>query len=198
LPGGPSPHSVDVGKGTRTVRKLVSVIAGLAGAVQAAAPAPPYTIARMGSAIDAAEIVGTRRAGTLCLPDGSLRWSDVADAGTMDQRELAEDAFEDAGVPVTPLGTGPERATRLRGTVRAAHFSMCARRWLGGGSKALSGDATLTVEWRAETMDGAPPASHVSTVSRRIDAQHAAPAGAIYRLLLGDAARDAAGWLKGN
>ncbi len=179
--------------------KTMTAIAALAAAVQAAAlPPPPYAIARMGSAIDAAERVGTKRAGTMCLPNGSIRWGDVAGLSAMDQREIVEDAFEDAGVAVTPLGIGADHAARLRGTVRAAHFSMCARHWLAGGSKALSGAAMMSVEWRLEAADGAPVVAHASDIAREIDASHAAPLGAIYRLLLGDAARDAAAWLKGH
>lgn len=178
--------------------RIVTAIACLTAAVQAPAlPARPYTIARMGSAIDGAEPIGTRRAGALCLPNGVIRWSEVADVTAMDQRELVEDVFEDAAIAVTPLGTGPQHEARLRGTVRAAHFSMCARHWLGGGSKSLSGDATLSVEWRLENTDGTPAITHISEVSRQFDTMHAAPLGALYRTMLGDAAKDAAGWVKG-
>ena len=181
------------------VWRIVTGMAGLALSVQAgAAPAPLYAIARIGSAIDGAEPVGSRRAGALCLPDGRIRWSDVAGVTSMDQRELVEDAFEDAGVAVTPLGVGSDHAARLRGTVRSARFSLCARRWLGGGATALSGDATVRVEWRLEAADGAPVVTHASEISRRIEPGQAAPLGTIYRLLLGDAARDAAAWLKGR
>lgn len=160
-----------------------------------------YAVARIGSGISDDEIVGQKRAGLMCLPNGSIRWSDVTVGTSMDQREIVQDVLEDEGVAVTPLGefvasNSAGRVLRLRGSVRSASFSLCARHWGTGDARALSGDTRLEIEWRAESRDDAAVEQrHVSTVTRRADGAHAAPLGAIYRALLKDAARDLAQWL---
>jgi hypothetical protein len=169
-----------------------------AAALPAASPPPArvYAVVRVGSVLDPAAVVGRKRAGALCLPNGAIRWSDVAAGTATDQRELVQDALEDAGVAVTPFGEAQDRrgTARLRATVQAARFDLCARRWGLGDGKAMSGEAGITVEWRVE--DGvAPPRVHRSVVSQTVPASAGAPVGALYRALLGQAARDAAGWL---
>lgn len=172
------------------------------GVAAAAAPAakPVYAITRVGSSLGDDEVVGAKRAGLACLPNGAIRWGDVATGGTMDQREIVQDAAEDAGLPVTPLGMirdgGARSVLNLRGAIRAASFSLCARGWgfggIGGvGDRArMSGDATLSVEWRVEDQAGGGAATYVSHSAAHLDAHHAASLGAIYRGLLADAARD--------
>lgn len=178
----------------------VMIWAGLAGAAMAQPPAQRprlYTVARIGSAIDDAQTVGAKRAGMMCLPNGVIHWGDVFSGTQMDQREVVQDVVEDAGLTVTPLGNAPDRAFRLRGTVRTAAFDLCARAWLGN-ARALSGTVTLGIEWRLEDPTGGPVVSHVSTITRTIAGRQAAPLGAIYRTTLAEAARDAAAWLKAN
>lgn len=162
-----------------------------------------YSVVRIGSALGDDDKVGSRRAGLMCLPQGVLRWSDLASAGSMDQREAVQDVLEDAGLAVTPLGEASEtgvrgrRHLRVRGTVIAAAFSLCAKHWGLGNGKALSGDTGLDIEWRAESLASDDlPRKHVSRVTRRIGGDHAASVTAIYRVLLKDAALDLARWLR--
>ena len=140
------------------------------------------------------QIVGSRRAGLMCLPLGSIRWSDVATGTGMDQREAVQDVLEDEGVTVAPLAESAGSTLRIRGSVTTADFRLCARRWALGDAKALSGDAQLSMEWRIEGRAD-PSAKHLSAVSVHIDPKHAASTGAIYRLLLKAAAQDLATWL---
>lgn len=169
-------------------------------AARAAGPAPIYAVTRISSAIDDGEKVGSKRAGLMCLPQGVVHWGDVATGGSLDQREIVQDALEDAGVAVTPLGEvggGGERAhLRVRGTVRTAAFRLCAKRFGLGDAKTYSGDVAIEMEWRVEDRaSGGMEATHLSKVLRHVDEAHAASVGALYRALLRDSARDLAGWL---
>ena len=170
------------------------------GTVALAAPGarPIYAVVRVGSALADEDKVGVRRAGLACLPNGPIRWSDIATGGVMDQREIVQDALEDAGLPVTPLGSTGDRAgppaLRLRATVRTADFRLCARHYLGD-ARAFSGDVALDIEWRVESAVDGSEVPHSSHVTRHIEAERAASLGSIYRQSLGDAARDVAQWL---
>lgn len=162
---------------------------------------PLYAITRVGSALADDDLVGSSRAGLVCLPNRAIRWGDVGTGGSMDQREVVQDALEDAGLAMTPLGsfgggTAAHPALRLRATVRAAAFRLCAKHYVGD-ARALSGDAALELEWRVEGLDGSEVA-HVSKVGRHIDERHAASLAGIYRQLLGDSAIDAATWLRAS
>lgn len=166
-----------------------------------AADGPIYAITRVGSSLTDDDLVGSQRAGLVCLPNRAIRWRDVETGGSMDQREVAQDALEGAGLAMTPLGsygggTAAHPALHLRATVKAAAFRLCAKHYVGD-ARALSGDAALELEWRVEGLDGS-EVSHVSKVSRHIDEHHAAALAGIYRQLLGDAAVDAAGWLRAS
>lgn len=171
------------------------------GTAALAAPADPpiYAVIRVGSVLSDEDRIGVKRAGLLCMPNGAIQWGEVSTGGTMDKREIVQDALEDAGLPVTPLGAVEVRdrrpVLRLRATVRAANFSLCARHWGMGDAKALSGDVALEIEWRVESAANGSEIPHVSRVTRHIEEARAASLGAIYRQLLGDAARDAAHWL---
>lgn len=186
----------------RTAFWACLVVATWGGAVSAAASdGPIYAITRVGSALTDDDLVGSKRAGLMCLPNGAIRWGDVGTGGSMDQREVVQDALEDAGLAMTPLGsfgggTAGHPALHLRATVRAAAFRLCAKHYVGD-ARALSGDAALELEWRVEGLDGS-EASHVSQVSRHIDEHHAASLAGIYRQLLGDAAVDVVGWLRAS
>jgi hypothetical protein len=170
------------------------------GAVPApAADGPVYAITRVSSSLTDDDLVGSKRAGLVCLPNGAIRWRDVGTGGSMDQREVVQDALEDTGLAVTPLGfssngSAAHPVLHLRATVKAAAFRLCAKHYLGD-ARALSGDAALELEWRVEALDGS-EVSHVSKISRHIDESHAASLAGIYRQLLSDAAVDAAGWLR--
>jgi hypothetical protein len=167
------------------------------GAIAAPGNSPLYAVIRVGSSLADEDRIGVKRAGLACLPNGVIRWGDVATGGNMDQREAVQDALEDAGLPVTPLGLSDDNdrrpALRLRAMVRAADFRVCARHYLGD-AKAYSGDVALDIEWRIEGGDGG-EVPHVSRVTRHIEGDRAASLGSIYRQLLGDAARDIAHWL---
>lgn len=154
---------------------LALAMGSWAGPVSAASDGKPiYAITRVGSAITDDDLVGSKRAGMVCLPSGPIRWRDVGTGGSLDQREVVQDALEDAGLAITPLGS------------------------FGGGTAghpALSGDAALEIEWRLEALDGS-EVSHVSKVSRHVDEHHAASLTGIYRQLLADSAVDVAAWLR--
>ena len=181
-------------------RTAAALVLSTWGTVAPAAPGARavYAVVRVGSALADEDRVGARRAGLVCLPDGPIRWRDIATGGVMDQREIVQDALEDAGLPVTPLGSLGDRAgrpaLRLRATVRTADFRVCARHY-PGDARAFSGDVALDVEWRVESAadDGEVP--HLSHVTRHVDASRAASLGSLYRQSLGDAARDVARWL---
>jgi hypothetical protein len=176
---------------------MVALVMGSPSA--AADKGPIYAITRVGSALTDEDMVGARRAGLFCLPDGGIRWSDVATGGSMDQREVVQDALEDAGLAMTPLGSftggvSGHPALRLRGTIRAAAFRLCAKNYLLN-ARMLSGDSALEIEWRVESTDGT-ETSHVSKVSRHLDDKHPAALASIYRRLLADSAGDLAVWLR--
>jgi hypothetical protein len=178
--------------------RAACLVLSIWGAVAVAAPDHPiYSVVRVGSVLADEDKVGAKRAGLMCLPNGVIRWSDVATGGAMDQREIVQDALEDAGLPVTPLGSYDIRsghpALRLRATVRMAKLDLCARHFIGD-AKALSGDIALDIEWRVESADGS-EVPHISHVTRHIEPDQAASLGSIYRKALGDAAGDVAHWL---
>jgi hypothetical protein len=183
----------------RSAARAMCLVAATGGAAAIAAPGdrPIYAVVRVGSALAGEDRIGAKRAGLMCLPNGVLRWGDVATGGAMDQREVVQDALEDAGLPVTPLGTTDRAsgrpALRLRASIRAAGFNLCARHYLGD-ARAYSGDVALEIEWRVESTDGS-EVPHISNVSRHIDESHAGSIGSIYKHLLDDAAVDAAHWL---
>lgn len=162
----------------------------------AAALATTYAPQQVGTTIAASEPVGHVRAGLLCLPKGMLRWRDVGIAERLDQRQIVGDALDGAGLSVAEFSRGGGR--RVRGTVTRAGFDLCAREWgLGGGADRLSGKAALEVSWRVEaTEGGGGDLTHVSRVERTIARDGAESVAAIYRDLLGDAARELAAWLK--
>lgn len=186
-----------------TFRSVAALLLALAcgaearGQVARQPAARVYVVDRIRDLISEDEKVGTRKAGLMCLPNGSLRWKDVSTGANIDQREIVQDVLEDRGLRVASLGApGPtRRQVRLRGILKAADFTLCARDWLGDHN-ALSGNARLEIEWRAEEVNGAEAdLRHVSAIRRHFDRHDAASLGAIYRLLLEEAAKDLADWL---
>lgn len=172
---------------------------GCAAAPAAAAASTDrvYVIERVGDRIAPDAIVGAKRAGLACLPNGRIKWSDVGVGGPTDRREFVEDALEDAGLPIATImsGTPLRRQVRLRGIITDAALDLCARNILGHPS-ALSGTGKLVVEWRGEGDGDAAPLHHISKVEQDFKGPKAASLGEIGRVLLEEAARDLAEWLR--
>ncbi|WP_174273783.1 hypothetical protein [Sphingomonas bacterium] len=175
----------------------LAILLAATSAPAAPPPAPVYVVDRMRDLISPDEVVGTRRAGLMCLPNGTIRWKDIPQGDALDRREIIQDVLEDEGQHVASLGgtVAARRQVRIRGVVRAAAFRLCARQWLGDRG-ALSGDAHLEMEWRAENGDGADPGlRHVSTIDRHFDGKQAASLGTLFRAMLEASARDLVQWL---
>lgn len=180
-------------------RHRASALVLLAAAVTLprAAPAqerPTFYVERVSSAIADDEKIGQRRMGVFCIPSGALRWKDVLPSRSLDEREVVEDALEDAGLRVSSESGRPGGTARIKGSVTAANFRVCAK--LGAfRDAAVVGDVALDVEWRVRRRDDSDAAKLTSHVARHLASK--ATIGSAYRDLLTDAARDLAGKLKG-
>ena len=172
---------------------LAAALAHIAPAEETAKPV--YLVERVGTIIADDEKIGVRRMGAFCLPTGALHWKDIVPSRTMDQREVVEDALEDAGLPLADT-VAPGRAARLRrikGSVTTADFRVCAK--LGAfRDAAVVGDVALDVEWRVQGPAEGEAVRWTSHVTRHLTAK--TTLGTAYRDLLTDAARDLAEKLK--
>ena len=175
-------------------------VAFMAGLLAAASPTWPdeprhaiYYVERVSTVITDDEKIGVRRMGVFCLPAGALHWKDILPSRNLDQREIVEDALEDAGLPLSDELSRAGGAYRIKGAVTAADFRVCAK--LGAlRDAAVVGDVALDVEWRLQRPGGEGASRIASHVSRHLEAK--ATLGTAYRDLLTDAAKDLAGKLK--
>lgn len=182
------------------MRRIVLAVALCVTPPLLAAPEPVrpvYIVERIGTLLADDAPVGFARAGLLCAPNRSLKWKDVTAGGAIQQREIVQEALDDAGLQTSTLvlKTGQRRGTERRvvGEISDAHFGLCDRHWGLGRTHALSGEATLSVKWRIETPDGsAAPFRYTSQTKQAIAPADAAALGTIYQRLLTSAATDLA------
>jgi hypothetical protein len=83
--------------------------------------------------------LGSRRAGTLCLPEGVLRWSHVSAADEAINRRLVGDIVRAAYDGHVPSGLGAE--------LLVMGVKSCARGYALGRRHILSGSGTILVRW---------------------------------------------------
>ncbi len=139
-----------------------------------------YIVAPLRSELSRAAVVGRRRAGLLCAPNGRLRWADLApdpDRAAV----LIADVLREAGVAADlPRddrigGTAPPGERRVLGDVVALDASLCVKetsvpRLFRMKIAPTKGRATLTVRWRVhEVGEREPVATYWSCPDFQID-----------------------------
>lgn len=115
-----------------------------------------FSVASIRSDLTGSDDVGSRSAGVMCVPAGSLSWRDLAfnpvDSASIVARSLSEAGLDiekpDDNLP--ELGHAPAEYLLVL-TIQQAKIKACAPQWgvaklLSGGRK-LKGSVTLTVKW---------------------------------------------------
>ena len=125
------------------------------------------------SVLTAAEKIGARRTGQLCLPAGSTLWSDaapdwagVADAVASAMRSRDLNTTTSAAGDDGPPPAVPRR--RLSIVISAAHLDACVPQHglvrLVGGRRKLKVSGTITVRWRLTDPTGEMPVTERETM----------------------------------
>lgn len=159
---------------------LVALCVALLPCSALAAPPGPIRLAPVDYAIAPETVVGPVRVGTLCLPHGKLRWSDVRTPGRLDGREMVAGALREAGWRVTDETSAPE----LRITLTAAKIRLCvpgAARIAGH----FKGEAMFKLHWSMGAA-GTPRPLVISLPIERTDPR---ASEALLAAMLGEAAK---------
>ena len=112
--------------------------------------APTVAIATVVDAIGANTVIGAKRAGLLCLPDGKARWRDLEPPSETMARSAIVNALRRDGFGVVeedvalygPVANPSPRALRI--TLMAADLQLCQ---VGFGISGNRLKGTLTVRW---------------------------------------------------
>jgi hypothetical protein len=128
----------------------------------ASAALPDYSIAAIDYAPTPLQIVGSVKAGLICLPKGKLRWRDVARPGDHALLERVEKMLRGGGLDVAPqpdplYGDAPPATLyRIRVNVEAVKLRLCVAgdvMFVGRVGRPPTTQGIVTVRW--ETFDRA-------------------------------------------
>ncbi|MBO9575278.1 MAG: hypothetical protein J7494_06055 [Sphingobium sp.] len=88
--------------------------------------------------------LGSRRAGLLCLPQGSIRWRDIAAS----DKALTANLVKSIGEEV--LGAGRTKGLRIE--IVGLSVQSCAKRFGFGDSGVLSGTGKIEIDWAGPAL----------------------------------------------
>ena len=120
------------------------------------AQAPTYSIAAIEYALTPLQIVGSVKAGLLCLPKGKLKWRDVARPEDRALVKRTEDVLRAGGLNLAPqpdplYGDAPPTTTyRIRVTVTDVDLKQCVAgdvMFVGKVGRPPKTVGTVTVRW---------------------------------------------------
>ncbi|HKR18503.1 MAG TPA: hypothetical protein VJS46_14140, partial [Rhizorhapis sp.] len=89
-------------------------------------------------------VIGRKKAGFLCAPNGKLVWSDIAPPVPAMMNSIMEKVVLNE-IQKNGLDMGN---TQITAYVAAVEFSLCAKNWAFGEQDIFKGRGTLAVEWK--------------------------------------------------
>lgn len=111
-----------------------------------------YVIERLTTNLLAENPIGSKRAGLVCLPNGTLRWRDLNAGSDEVLRENFIRRLRDLKVDATDVGVNGY-GVHLTGRLLDLSVKACARKWGLGQKRALTGSGVIEFEW-IRSVDG--------------------------------------------
>lgn len=128
---------------------LLAAACGYSSPGTAAVAPQSIVLAHVNHAFNKDSVIGPRRAGLLCLPNGVVRWGDLNGGAKEDLLGMLANRLRTSGAAVKSVsGAGGE--IRLHARIVNLRVKACAKKFGLRRPAALSGGGVIDIEWVQE------------------------------------------------
>jgi len=116
-------------------------------------PADLYSVREVTTQFTAGEKIGSKKAGLVCLPNGSIRWTKDLVLSEAELRTALSQGLNGSdghfAQSESSIFREPDRAKYLIAAhISRAKFDVCATRWGLGDRHAIKGTGRITIDWK--------------------------------------------------